>query len=364
MKKIIYIIVGLNQGGAETVLYRLISSPLINKNFKITVISLTDLGFYGKKIESLGIEVICLHMKKFNFLSSVFKLYKILRKTRPDIVQTWMYHANLLGGLLAKLASTKRIIWSIRAAGIHLKRKTALVSYFSAILSQFISPDIVYCAYSAKTNHENLGYNPNKSIVIPNGYDIPTFDSDAKANARKAFGFPADKIIIGGLGRNHTDKDFSNFIQAASLVLKEQPDVVFALCGKNIPELSTILDEKNVHKSFLLLPSTDRPLDYLSSLDIFVLSSRTEAFPNVVAEAMACGAAVVSTNVGDAAIIVGDEGIIVPAQDAEKLAKGMLELLEKDKENIKILKNNARKKIVETYSFDKMLQSYEQLYRE
>jgi glycosyltransferase involved in cell wall biosynthesis len=362
MKKVIHIINGLEQGGAETVLYKLLNG--LCSTYEFSVISLMGEGYYSEKIENLGVKIYHLNMNYKNFLFVFFRLAKLIKNINPDLVQTWMPHANFIGGICAKIAGISKIIWSVRDSGINLKRSTYLILRASAIISSIIPTKIVYCADLAKKNYEKMGYNQKKGIVIYNGYDTNFFHPSSKEIVRLNFGIPLDKIIIGTLGRNHPDKDFLNFIKSAKIVSENNPYVFFVICGKNSHKLSSYIAENNLSPFFLLLPSTPQAVEYLNSLDIFVLPSQTEAFPNVVAEAMSCGIPCVVTEVGDAATIVKDTGISVPPQNSLLLAEGILNMLSKNLEEIRQLGKKARSRITENYNHDTMIGSYNRLYSE
>lgn len=119
MKKIAHVIIGLNVGGAELMLQRLILNSNKNNQFEHSVISLTDLGSIGYELKQQGVAVYSLGMKSLTSAPLMFfKLQKLLKKIQPHVVQTWMYHSDLLGGLAAKSVGVKKIIWGIRNSEI------------------------------------------------------------------------------------------------------------------------------------------------------------------------------------------------------------------------------------------------------
>ena len=170
-KKVCHIITGLNNGGAEGVLFRLCAFDASNTHI---VISLMDEGKYGPLLRDAGITVYSLNMRAGKVsLGGLIKLYKLLRLLRPDVVQTWMYHADLIGGLVAKVAGVKSVFWNVRHSTLEpgkSKRSTILVAKTSAYLSSWVPNRIVYCAHSAQAVHEAIGYKVGKAVVIANGY--------------------------------------------------------------------------------------------------------------------------------------------------------------------------------------------------
>ncbi len=360
--KLVHIITGLHQGGAEAVLYRVLSQLDQNK-YDITVVSLKSQGIYSGKIESLGVRVVHLHMNKWNVPITIFKLYCLIKQLKPDILQTWMYHANFFGSMIGKLLKCPFIVWNVRNTGKKLKFMTRMINKSCAQLSRYIPTCIVYCALDAQRYQESLGYDVNKSHYIPNGYDIILFKPQEKRSIRKQLNLPTDKVLFGGLGRNHVDKDFINFIDAAEKIIQQHVDARFVLCGKGLQSLYSSIRVKKLEQYFFLLPATEQPQQYLACLDFFVLSSDTEAFPNVVAEAMACDIPCVVTDVGDAAYIVGDTGLVVPPRNSEALAQACLKMIALSSAEHMALGQKARVRIIEHFSLEKMVGQYEALYQ-
>src|SRR5690606_12557663 len=112
---VVHVISGLGQGGAETVLYRLVTAP--QTQTRHIVVSLGDMDVFGPRLQQAGIEVHALRMKGLRFLSGLYALRRLLKRIRPDVVQTWMYHADLLGGVVARSVGLRTVVWGIRNSG-------------------------------------------------------------------------------------------------------------------------------------------------------------------------------------------------------------------------------------------------------
>ncbi|WP_240474057.1 glycosyltransferase [Salinivibrio socompensis] len=174
MKKILHVITGLNDGGAESVLYRLCK---YDKSNQYIVVSLMDEGKYGPLLEEIGVQVYCLNLST-RPLSALIKLYNLIRQYNPEVVQTWMYHADLIGGVVARLAGYKNVFWNIRHTELkpnESKSSTILIAKFCAKISSLVPKGIVCCANKARNVHIDLGYSGEKMIVIGNGYDLSVF---------------------------------------------------------------------------------------------------------------------------------------------------------------------------------------------
>jgi glycosyltransferase involved in cell wall biosynthesis len=371
--KILHLITGLSTGGAEMMLYKLVSRMNRDK-FKIQVISLTDIGPVGKKIQDLGGSVETLGMKRgIPDPRMVFKLTRWLKKNRPDIIQTWMYHADLVGGLAARISGGIPVIWNIRHSNLDPggnKKTTLWTAKACARLSSLLPSKIICCSRASKQVHSRLGYNENKMIVIPNGFDLDAFspNKDARKQIRGQLGLDDETILIGLVARFDPQKDHKNFFQAAGILHKNYPDVHFLLCGDDItrdnPSLNKWMDEADVRPVTHLLGRWDDMPSLQAAFDVASSSSSYgEGFPNIIGEAMACGVPCVVTDVGDSALIVGDTGIVVPPKDPDAMALAWKKLIEIGKEKRKKLGHDARLRIRENFSLSSVVKQYEELYK-
>ena len=368
--RICHIITGLGQGGAENMLYNLLKYTNRNQ-FIPSVVSLLPDGTLSDPIRALDIRVETLNMGRG--IPSPFKiaeLKKILKINHIDVVQCWMYHANLLGGIAARLLSIPPI-WNIHHSNLENavnKKNTLRIVHLCAKLSPYIPQKIIYCAQQARVVHEKIGYAADKSIVIPNGFEISRFcaSSEAKASLREELGLSPESLLIGLAARFDPQKDHASFFQAANLLLEKNEkakDIHFILCGTGVsndnPAILELIPE-SLHSNqrlHLLGARSDMPHIY-AALDIATLSSLGEAFPNVVGEAMACEVPCVVTDVGDAAWIVGDTGIVVPPSNPTALANGWGQLIEKNREERRLLGTRARKRIEDTFDIAQITDQY------
>jgi len=371
--KLIHIITGLNDGGAEAVLFRLCS---LDKARQHVVISLSGEGKYGPLLRAKEIEVYTLGMRP-NLPSpfALVKLIQLLRKHKPDVVQTWMYHADLFGGIAARMAGIKAIVWGIRHTTLESgksKKTTIWISKLLAMLSWWLPARIAVCAQRAMDVHEALGYNRAIMHFIPNGYDIADFTPrpEEARSLRAELGVEPTMALIGTVGRYDPQKDHSNLLQALALLRSRNISLRCVLVGTNLhddnQELLTEIKHLGLEETVMLLGRrTDVPA-VMSALDVHVLpSAYGEAFPNVVAEAMACETPCVVTDVGDAASIVGDTGWVVPPCDAEALADAIESaLIASQQIDWQERCELARKCIAEQFSIQRMLTAYSALWKE
>lgn len=371
---VVHVIVGLDSGGAELMLERLVTASRARGEFRHAVISLTRIGVIGQRLRLAGVEVRALEFRgALGAITGFWRLRSTLRDLRPDIVQTWMYHADFLGGLAARSLGIKRVIWGVRTTFVAYEGSTLThwLMRVCAWLSASVPAVIVCAADASRRVHERAGYDASRMRVFPNGYDAMRLAQAASQRpaSRAIVGATGDAdVVIGACGRFNPVKDFHCFVRAASRVAVRLPNARFALIGRgldaNNPVLAGWLDASGVRGRFALLGErTDLP-NCLAALDVFCLSSKSEGFPNVVCEAMGTGVPCVVTDVGDAAQIVGDTGEVVPKEDPDALAAGILRLAELEPGPRQERGHRARQRLEIEFSIEAARARYESLYRE
>ena len=312
--KILFIISDLETGGAEIQLYKLVEK--VHEQYTIKVISLVSIGDVGRKLFALGIPVTAMGMKRGNlFGASFFKLLSEIKKYKPDVVHTWMYHANLIGGLAAKLVNVKKIIWSIHQFDLTRQFNSAatlLVIKAGAFLSRLVPDQVICVSESVNKNHIAYGYFSKKMLVVPNGIDTNTFHfiETARKEVLMELGLADDLVLVGFFCRYHPIKDHAGFLMAFA---KLKEDTTFSnvhaiLAGGNVnntnTELVQIIENLELSSYIHMLGNRDDMPRLMSSIDLFVNASFNEAFSLVLGEAMACMVPSVSTIDGDPAGIV------------------------------------------------------------
>jgi glycosyltransferase involved in cell wall biosynthesis len=371
--KIVFITTSLNTGGAEMMLLKLLQH-IDRHNFDPYVISLRAKGEIGPQIEALGIPVLPLNMAPG--LLALQKLPELIRKINqisPNLVQTWMHHADLLGGIAARLIGCRNVIWGLRQSNLSKeksKRSSLAVLWACSMLSRWIPHNIISCSIRAKQVHESVGY-PKKTIhVIPNGFDLENFrpNLDAKLAIKAELGLSNETRLVGLMARYDPMKNHAGFIAAASHVHQVLPHVHFLLAGAEVNadnhELNQVIEACGMSSCMHLLGLRNDMPSLLASIDVLVSSSSYgEAFPNILGEAMACGVPCVVTDVGDSAEIVGDTGRVVQVGDIEGLGKHIVELMGLSPEQKLDLAKQTRKRIESNYEISHVANIYWDYYR-
>lgn len=370
MIKIAHLITSLSTGGAETMLYRLLAG-MDQEKFLNMAISVTDEGTLGGKIRQIGVPVHALHMRRgMPNPVGFWRLVRILRRERPAIIQTWLYHSDLIGLVASRVARVPYVAWNVRCSETDERYTTGLTGIVLKLLARSSqSPDaIVVNSEAGRRSHKKLGYHPRRWEVIPNGINVETFRPDGSASAalRAELQITTDGPLIGLVARFDPLKDHSTFLKAAAELLRANRDVNFVLVGDGVDSsnetLAVQISELRIGDRVHLLGERSDISRLNAAFDIATCSSTGEGFPNVLAEAMACGTACVSTDVGDARILIGTTGIVVPKENPAALAKAWQDLLGAGTAKRAQLGKAARARIMNSYDLRVITHRYEAFY--
>lgn len=369
-QRLVFVITGLSTGGAQMMLYKLLT--LIDRSrFDPVVISLMDKGRLGDRIESLSIPVYAINMQQRSIIASIKNLIFTVQQLKPDLLQGWMAHGNLAAQLAAIfLPQTVPVLWNIRHLALtkaDAKARTLMIIKLLACLSS-LPVKIIYNSKLGAIQHEKIGYCSQKTVIIPNGFDLQTFSPslESRSDVRAELNLTVDTFIIGLFGRFDVMKDHDNFLQAAKLLLSLYPQVHFLLVGAEIEltnkYLAQLINSLNLFERVHLLGERQDIPRLTAAVDIATSASFSEGFANVIGEAMACAVACAVTDVGDSAWIVGDTGKVVKPKDPQALCNAWVELIEMGKEARANLGKKARQRIEENYALSAIVKQYEKLY--
>lgn len=368
--KIVHVIIGLNVGGAELMLKRLVLHSQKTGKFQHIVISLTDNGVIGPDLQAQGIQVYSLGMTSTPLVPKTFlKLKKLLKELKPDVVQTWMYHADFLGGIAAKSVGVKNIVWGIRTTDVSQgpSKQTVYLSKVCAKLSYYVPNSIVCAAHVSKNYHIGIGYDESKMMVIPNGFDIEALSSTREdgLNIRKEIGLTTDDIVIGSVGRFNPVKNQKLFIDVAANLVKDFPDLKFMLVGRDNDventELMSWITQHGLVDSFKLLGQRNDVPKCLKAMDIFCLHSKTEGFPNVVGEAILADTTCVAADVGDVGVLLDKESI-ASSNDVDGISHAIKNYLSCSKITLIEKADENKKNVIDKYSIKNVVNKFHELY--
>ncbi|MEZ5385770.1 MAG: glycosyltransferase [Prosthecobacter sp.] len=373
---VMHFIHGIGGGGAESMLVSL-AEVLDPARFRTVVVAINARPWphHIRRLKEAGVTLHDLEGSAFLERTTLAKLRNVIRHERPAIMQTWMHHADLVGGWAARLAGVRNVVWGIHCREIHRnpgdgERKTALFRRALSLSSRFIPKLIVSCSATAIEDHAALGYPRNKMRWIPNGIDAERFqpDTDAALDTRAELQLPPSAPVIGYVGRFHEMKDLPTFLRAAVLLQDRVPQAHFVLCGgvevQMTPEERALL-EALPHRDQVRFESfRPDPWRLYPALNVFSLSSRTEACPMTVIEAMASGVPCVTTDAGDCSRLIEGIGSVVPLGDAEALAKAWEDTLNLGPSAREDLARKSRQRVLERFTIDQAARQYAETYAE
>lgn len=367
--KILHIVPGLNIGGAEIVLRNLLLHPQSAQHIN-RVVCIGRPGIVGTQLEHHGVSVDYLNVQPAAPLSlaRLTGLNKLVTQFQPDLIQSWMYHANLLTTLL--VTDDTPVVWALHqdlSDTSWIKPLTGIIIRIGAWASKKATK-IISVSQRAVESHAALGYAESKFVVIPNGFTLDEPTVDKKLSIRDELGLSKETPLLGYFARYHPMKDHANFLAAAEIVHREMPGVHFLLAGRGVQsENSNLTDDITARQLtdvvHLLGERNDVP-QLLRQLDVYSTSSRSEGFPLAVGEAMAAGVPCVVTDAGDSGRLVGDTGLVVPSRDPQALAEAWLTLLRTNPAERKARGRAARERIRQHFSLDKMVSDYYSIYSE
>ncbi len=372
--KVLHIISGLKSGGAEGVLYRLILNDNKNEHY---VISLTNEGFYGHLLKKKKIYVNCLNLKKnFNFIFQFLKLIFLIKKINPDVVQCWMYHGDVFGGLAAKAIGKKKIFWNLRNSDLDIQwsnKSTIFLAKLSSYLSYIIPYKIISCSNKSTIVHTNIGYCSKKILLIENGFDKVKFKYSLNLEKywKSKIKIKSRNIVFGFAGRWSDQKDFQTLFKAFSFFtkkIKKPHNLKLLLIGKNINKKNkNLLKEINkygLYNYLILIDETNFINEILNVIDIGIFASKgNEGFPNVIAEKMLTSIPCIVADVGDSRRIVGKSGWVYKKRNWIDLKKKINQVYTNfilSKLDWVAKKNFSRKKIINSYPLKSMVKKYNQ----
>jgi glycosyltransferase involved in cell wall biosynthesis len=339
--------------GAEAMLSRLLrvsTEPAV-------VASLIDISDSHRALAGGSIRYVPLQVNSIaGALPAIIRLSRLIARERPRVILCWMYHAMIAGVLAARLSGHRvPVFWNVRQSlddPSALSWNTRQAVRLARLLSRM--PDgVIFNSSRALEHHRSFGFSNQNMEVIPNGFEPVAIQ-------------PACRVpqVFGIAARLHRQKDHATFFRAAALVQKRHPATRFLAVGAGLCDdnamVRSMIAESGLPDSAIKLRGEVTDMDaFYRSIDVLVLSSRTEGFPNVVAEAMSYGRPVITTDVGEAAAVVGDTGLVVPPGDANALAEGMCRMLDIELHDYVGLSNAARRRVDENYSLPQVARHYD-----
>ena len=340
--------------------------------FESKVATLGPPGSMAPMFREIGIDPIAIS-RQARRLSPLgfFRLLSVIRDFKPHIIQTWLYHAGTVG-LLAGKIQRKPVCWSLHANQLDLAQERfplRLAFRVMALLSPLVDAAVIV-SYDSRHWHSTLAFRPPSWIHIPVGVDTAHFrpDPDAGVRLRAELGLTKESKLVGTVGRFHSHKDLGTFLRAIAKLAELRDDVHCVMIGPDITssnsQLIQMVENLEIGSRMHMLGQRSDVASLVAGLDVMCLSSRVESCPTVLIEAMACGVPCVTTNAGDAGLIVGDAGATVPIGDATSMSRRCAELLDLDKNRRDRLQARCRARVEKYFSLSDAARSHEDLYQQ
>ncbi len=376
--RVVHLISGLGNGGAETALARLCGDSHC-KASHVMVVSLSRDTHHADTLKDAGIDVTVLGLGRDSTIEDICHAFQDLRKIlidqRPDILHCWMYHAMIVGGCVVRLTKRLRglkVAWAVRQ-GLHEpktdKSSTRFVIWICGKLSRWLSDGIAYNSNSGQQQHENIGYSAACVEVIPNGFAVGRikFSSHNREKLRAKLSLSNDEIVVGAVGRRHPVKGYNFLIQAFASLAFENPQLRLLLIGKGLSldnmELAKRLKEEGLSEDrVILLGERTDVIEWLSTIDIFILPSLSEGFPNALGEAMACERFCLGSSVGEVANMLGNDSYLFEPGDEKDIQRVLGRWLGAEAKERERVGNALGERIRERYRSEIVCERYDLFY--
>jgi glycosyltransferase involved in cell wall biosynthesis len=361
---IMFLIRSLGPGGAERQLTNL-AKGLQQSGHHVVVVTFYSGRWLEDELTDSGVTVRSLNKRgRWDIANAAWRFLRLVREVRPTILHSYLSTANLLSLLSKLFHPSLRVVWGVRASNVDFlvydwftKFSFSCECLLSNAADLIISNSIVGRDY-----HVAQGFPARKLIAIHNGIDIDCFKRDEQAGAavRQELGLEDDDIVIGHVARLDPMKDHPTFLRAVALLVKKRANIRIVCVGEGPKryreELRSLAKALGLANRIIWAGSRRDMAAVYSACNVTVCSSAWgEGFPNVVAEAMACGVPCVATDVGDSGVILENlKGQLVPPGDPEALAASVANLLDSD-----TTCNDLRKYITERFGHIRMLRQTE-----
>ena len=366
---VMHVITGLEVGGAE----RMLSNIALRTRYPSVVVSLKTEGRIGRRLKAQNIPVHALNLSRnLSVFTGVSVLRKLVDQYQPAVIQSWLYAADLIAGYVAQRTKTP-IVWNVRQSETRWgpgQKHIALNQRINAKLSTRWPSKIIFCGDIAYNRHMAIGYDQTRGIVIPNGIDTEMFrpNPTARTHFRQRWNIDEGCYLIGMVGRYDPLKNHRRFLQVLARLKTDVDKPVHAvLIGRGVEsankELYQHIDNLGLRDHCTLLGERDDISEAMNAFDLYLLTSDSEGWPNVLGEAMACGRCCVATDVGDVCQLMGETGHVVkPADDVSAFVNACRRVLALGQSQREQRGQAARDRIVDRFSLKESVRRYDKIY--
>lgn len=361
--RIVFLAPSLEVGGAERQLV-LLANGLADRGHDISIALFRKTGALVTDVSS-SVKIVDLAKKgRWDLFGFLWRLRCFIGVHKPDAVYSFLGVPNLSSFAMRLLGTGVPIIWGVRASDMDMSQYgllARLCTKVETLLSPFADA-IIMNSEAGKNHAASTGWSTGKASVVPNGLDVDAFrpQREIGVQVRDEWGIQPEDILVGLVGRLDPMKDHGTFLQAAKRAAEANPRLRFVCIGDGPLRESLVSETARLGLGDRVIWAgvrSDMPEVY-NAIDICCLSSITEGFPNVLGEAMATGTPCVSTDVGDAALILGDTGLTVAQKNPQALAEALLGMAGRiDAGDVP----DTRSRICELFSLQRMVERTERI---
>ena len=370
--RVLHIISGLGQGGAETALYNLCAIWSRDKSNEHIVISLTDNIFFD--FDRLGISCYICPMKRghnllwqmLNLPRQILNLRRKIKTIQPDIIKAWMYHACFFTYLTASAKLPQ--IWGIHSEKMRSYNRISF--HLSAGLLPRLQKDsrprkIIFVSNVSMKNHLVQGFAAEKATLIHNGIDTKKFSPSQKmrVNKRMELGIETDNFLIGNFSRFHKMKNHPLLANVFAEILKKHDKARLVLAGTSMDshntQLMALFSDPIFQGKTLFLGERQDMIALFNALDCYILTSHIgEAFPIVLLEAAACGVPAIANNVGDVGKLILDKQFFIESGQMQDFVHGIEKIMSWQNEELQQYASKSRQLVQDNFSIETTAEKY------
>ncbi len=364
MKKVVFITLNLGKGGAEKVFTTLVKN--LHTTFDITVVSIHGGGYYEQDIINTGVNYYTLKGPAGNTLLYVFRLRKILRKIKPEVLVSFLWYPNIISGMANLFSSTSLIVSERSNHRIYLNSDTKKKLLWKPLLRLVYKRANLIIPNSKKMGEniiEDFKLNKNKIKTIHNGIDFNQIDKLVSEPVND-FKFESEKKYLISVGRLNEPKNYQYLLRAFYLLIKKINNVELLILGDgNLKsDLINITEKLNIKEKVHFVGFKSNPYKYLKKANCYVMSSKREGFPNALIEGLYVTGKVVSTNCQtgpDEIITDGKDGYLVSLDNTEEMAEAIYKIISDSKIATKFYEAGREK--VKLFNKDFMIESFKNI---
>jgi glycosyltransferase involved in cell wall biosynthesis len=331
---VLFVISSLDRGGSERQMINL-AAGLIGLGHRAKIGTLVKPGSLAEEAQGRGIPVIDFSGGAGSLPRGLLGFRRFVKAERPDVIHPYLPRDNALVSLLRPLLRPSKVVWGVRASDVDLTKyspTTRLLWPFVVKMSRRADLLITNSEAGAEY-HVAEGYPSDRMHVVYNGIDTNNFDHHPLAGQsfRRNLGIELDTPLLGLIGRFDPMKGHDRLADIVARIRSHIPDVHVVAVGSHTSdqsfELQRSFQRNGVPGCLTLVAEVADPADAFNACDVVLLPSYSEGFPNVLAEALACGTPTVAFDVGDAEAISAGLCPVVDQNDIEAFASAVVEMI-------------------------------------